>query len=49
MLLDKYTNYSVIQQTTLEGTTFYQRGGASNKHIPPYDKRYWKKCNTLDA
>ena len=42
MLLDKYTKSSVRQQTTSVGTQFAQRGGASNKQLPPYDKNiYW--------
>ena len=39
----------MIQQTTPEGTSFAQRGGASNKQIPPYDKKHWKICNASDA
>ena len=42
MLLDKYTKYNVRQYTTPEGTSFTQRGGASNKQLPPYDKNIGK-------
>ena len=49
MLLDKYAKSSVIQQTNSEGTSFNQRGGTSNKKLPPYDKKYWKICNASDS
>ena len=49
MLLDKYTKSSVIQHTTSEGKSFAQRGGASNKQLPPYDKNIGKIFNALDA
>ena len=49
MLLGKYTKYSVIQNTTSEGTAFAQRGGAGNKQIPQYDKNMGKICNASDA
>ena len=39
--LEKYTKYSLIQQTTSEGTTFSQTGGSSNKQLPPYYEKYW--------
>ena len=42
MFLDKYTKSSVSQQTDSEVTPFSQRGGAINKHIPPYDKNIGK-------
>ena len=38
MILDKYTNSSLIQHITSEGTTFTQMGGDSNKQFPPYYK-----------
>ena len=41
MILDIYTKSSVRQQTTSEGTIFDQMDEAINKHIPPYDKKYW--------
>ena len=47
MLLDKYTKSSVSQQTTSEGTPFSERGGASNKQLPPYDKKYWENMKCL--
>ena len=39
-IIYKYTNYSVSQQNTSEGTSFLKRDGASNKQLPPYDKKY---------
>ena len=36
MILDKYTKSGLIQNTNSEGTSFAQRGGASNKKLPPY-------------
>ena len=47
MFLDKYTKSSVIQQTTSSGTAFAQRGEASNKMLPPYDKilKIWSASN----
>ena len=48
MLLDKFTNSSVSQHTTSEGTSLSQRGGDSNKQIPPYDKNIGKICNASD-
>ena len=41
VLLDKYNNYSLIQQTTLERISLYQGGEAVNTH-PPYDKNIGK-------
>ena len=49
MLLDKYTKSSVSQQTNSEETLFAQRGGASNKQLPPHDKNIIKICNASDA
>ena len=49
MLLDKYTKYSESQYTTSEGTSFSQKGGDSNKQLPPYDKNIGKIFNALDA
>ena len=45
MILDKNTKSNVIQNTTLEGTSFAQRGGDSNKQIPIYDKKIGNICN----
>ena len=49
MIIDKYTNSSVRQHTTLEGTSFSNRGGARNKQRPTNDKYIVKKCNASDA
>ena len=45
MLLGKYTKSSVIQNTTSEGTAFAQRGGSSNRQLPPYDKNIGELFN----
>ena len=42
MLLGKYTNSGVSQQTTSQGKKFSQRDGADNKQLPSYDKKYWE-------
>ena len=49
MLLDKYTKSSVRHQTTSEGISFDQKGGARNKPLPPYDKNIAKICNDSNA
>ena len=49
MIVDKFTKSSVIQQTTSEGTPFYQRGGAVNKQLPTYDENIGTICNASDA
>ena len=42
VLLYKYNNYSIIQQNTSKGTSFYQSGVTRNKPLPPYDEKYCK-------
>ena len=49
MLLEKFTESSVIQQTTPERNSLSLRVVSSNKKLTPYDKNIGKIYNSSDT